>query len=58
MPLFGKKPAAKVPALSADEMKARLLGLNRPSAPFRIVDGQPEGRGPGRRMEDRGCQLV
>jgi hypothetical protein len=43
MPLFGKKPASKVPALSADEMKARLLGLNRASAPFRIAEGQPEG---------------
>ena len=43
MPLFGKKPAMNVPALSADEIKTRLLGLNRSSAPFRIVEGQPEG---------------
>jgi len=43
MPLFGKKPAANVPVLSAGEMKARLLGLNRPSAPYRIVNGQAEG---------------
>ena len=43
MPLFGKKPAMNVAALSADEIKTRLLGLNRPSAPFRIVEGQPEG---------------
>jgi hypothetical protein len=43
MPLFGKKPAINVPALSSDEIKTRLLGLNRPSAPFRIVEGQPEG---------------
>lgn len=43
MPLFGKKPSMNVPALTVDEIKARLLGLNRPSAPFRIVDGQPEG---------------
>ena len=43
MPLFGKKPVAKVPALSAGEVKARLLELNRPSAPYHIVDGQSEG---------------
>ena len=43
MPLFGKKPTASVPVLSSDEMKTRLLGLNRPSAPFCIVDGQNEG---------------
>jgi len=43
MPLFGKKPATNIPAIPAGEMKARLLGLNRPSAPFRIVDGQTEG---------------
>ena len=43
MPLFGKKPTANVPVLSSDEMKTRLLGLNRPSAPFCIVDGQNEG---------------
>ena len=43
MPLFGKKPAANLPVLSADETKARLLGLNRPTAPYQIVDGQSEG---------------
>jgi hypothetical protein len=43
MPLFGKKPAANVPALSVEDMKSRLLGLNRPSAPYSIVDGQAEG---------------
>ena len=42
MPFFGKKPTANIPAISADEIKARLLGLNRPSAPFRIIDGQAE----------------
>jgi hypothetical protein len=42
MPLFGKKPALNVPVLSLEEIKTRLLGLNRPSAPFRIVDGQAE----------------
>jgi hypothetical protein len=43
MPLFGKKPVTNVPALSAEELKTRLLGLNRQSAPFSIVDGQSEG---------------
>jgi hypothetical protein len=43
MPLFGKKTAGNVSALSADETKTRLMGLNRDSAPFHIVDGQPEG---------------
>ena len=43
MPLFGKKPVANIPAIPADELKTSLLGLNRPSAPFQIVDGQAEG---------------
>jgi hypothetical protein len=43
MPLFGKKPVTNIPAIPADELKTRLLGLNRPSAPFQIVDGQAEG---------------
>lgn len=43
MPLFGKKPSASVPALPAGEVKTRLLGLNRPTAPYQIVDGQAEG---------------
>jgi hypothetical protein len=43
MPLFGKKPAKDTAAIPTDELKARLLGLNRPSAPFQIVDGQAEG---------------
>lgn len=43
MPLFGKKPVVNVPVLAAEQVKARLLGLNRPSAPFHIVDGQAEG---------------
>ena len=40
MPLFGKKPSTNIPALPADELKTRLLGLNRPTAPYRILDGQ------------------
>ncbi len=43
MPLFGKKPSANIPALPAQELKARLLGLNRPTAPYQIVDGSAEG---------------
>jgi len=43
MPLFGKKPSAIIPALPAQELKARLLGLNRPTAPYQIVDGSAEG---------------
>ncbi|HTX78587.1 MAG TPA: hypothetical protein VMC62_02915 [Longilinea sp.] len=43
MPLFGKKPSTNVAALAAGEVKARLLGLNRPTAPFQIVDGAAEG---------------
>jgi hypothetical protein len=43
MPLFGKKPANNAPALSVVDLKNRLLGLNRPSAPYSIVEGQVEG---------------
>jgi hypothetical protein len=43
MPLFGKKPVSNVPAVPAAELKARLLGLNRPTAPYTIMDGQAEG---------------
>ena len=43
MPLFGKKPTVTGPVLPADEVKTHLLGLNRPTAPFRISEGQAEG---------------
>jgi hypothetical protein len=43
MPLFGKKSTPNVPPVPADELKARLLQLNRPGAPYQIVDGQSEG---------------
>jgi hypothetical protein len=39
MGLFGKKPDKNVPVLSADEVKQRLLGLNRETAPYQIIDG-------------------
>jgi hypothetical protein len=43
MPLFGKKPDKNTPAIPAGELKSRLLGLNRLSAPYQIMDGQNEG---------------
>jgi hypothetical protein len=42
MGLFGKKPTSKVPALPPHEVLTRLLALNRPTAPYRIVDGRAE----------------
>ncbi len=41
MGIFGKKPQG--PILSPQEVRARLLGLNRSSAPFQIVDGHSDG---------------
>ena len=38
-----RKPAAGVPVLSAGEVKQRLLATNRPTAPYRIVDGAADG---------------
>jgi hypothetical protein len=37
-----RAPAAGTPALPADDVRAAVLGLNRPTAPFRIVDGASE----------------
>jgi hypothetical protein len=42
MGLFGKKPASNTPALPTEELLARLIALNRPSAPYHIVDGKAE----------------
>jgi hypothetical protein len=42
MGLFGKKPASNLPALPAQEVLTRLLALNRPTAPYRIMDGRTE----------------
>jgi hypothetical protein len=42
MGLFSKKPAPNVPAFSPQEVINRLLALNRPTAPYRIVDGHAE----------------
>jgi hypothetical protein len=43
MALFGKKSASNVPALPPQEVATRLLALNRPTAPYQIVDGKAEG---------------
>ena len=37
-----KRPASGTPALSSQEVKERLLGLNRPSAPYQLIDGAAE----------------
>ena len=37
-----KRPPAGVPALSKEEVLARLRALNRPTAPYRVVDGAEE----------------
>ena len=42
MGLFGKKPASNVPALPPQEVLTRLLALNRPTAPYHIMDGRTE----------------
>ena len=36
---FGKKPDKNMPVLSADEVRQRLLTLNRETAPYQIIDG-------------------
>jgi len=38
-----KRPPAGTPVLPAEEVRKRLLGLNRPTAPWQIVDGASEG---------------
>ncbi len=42
MSIFGKKKP-KVPAQPAQEVINKILKLNRPSAPYQIVDGKSEG---------------
>ena len=39
---FGKKPDKNTPILSADEVRRRLLALNRETAPYQISDGSSE----------------
>jgi hypothetical protein len=37
-----RRPAAGVNAVPVEELYTRLLQLNRPTAPYRVVDGAPE----------------
>ena len=39
---FGKKPDKNVPILTTDEVRQRLLALNRETAPYQITDGRSE----------------
>lgn len=34
-----KRPPSGTPVLGADEVRARLMGLNRPTSPWQVVDG-------------------
>jgi hypothetical protein len=38
-----KRPAAGAAVLSADEVRKRLLSVNRPTAPYRVIDGASQG---------------
>jgi hypothetical protein len=38
-----RRPPAGTSVLTADLVRERLLGLNRPTAPFQLVDGRGEG---------------
>jgi hypothetical protein len=38
-----RRPSASTPVMAAGEVRARLLALNRPTAPYRVVDGADEG---------------
>jgi len=42
MGFFSKKPDKNVPVLPVNEVKQRLLSLNRATAPYRIIDGASE----------------
>ena len=39
---FGKKANKNTPALSVEEVRERLLALNRETAPYQIIDGAAE----------------
>ena len=39
---FGKKPNKNVPVLPVDEVRQRLLTLNRETAPYQIIDGSAQ----------------
>jgi hypothetical protein len=38
-----KRPSASTPVLPADEVRTRLLNINRATAPFHLIDGASEG---------------
>jgi hypothetical protein len=38
-----KRPGVGTTVQSADEVRKRLQSLNRPTAPYRVMDGSPEG---------------
>lgn len=38
-----KRPLANTPILPVDQLKQRILSLNRPTAPYQIIDGISEG---------------
>ena len=38
-----KRPAEGTPVCSAQDVRERLLAVNRPTAPFQVVDGASEG---------------
>ena len=42
MGFFSKTPASQKPALSSQEVTDKLMGLNRPSAPYQIIPGTQE----------------
>jgi hypothetical protein len=37
-----KRPSSDTPVLSPQEVRAKLLGLNRPTAPYQLVDGKAD----------------
>ena len=41
--LFGKKPDKNTPVLSPEEVRQHIMGVNRETAPFQIIDGKAEG---------------
>lgn len=41
--LFGKKPDKDTPVLASEEVVRRLMELNRPSAPYQLIDGKSAG---------------
>lgn len=38
-----KRPPAGTPVLPAEEVRKRLLSMNRPTSPYRVIDGTAEG---------------